>query len=122
MSSIKDIIGPEHRKLFAFELGKIAELDFVYTLVSTNINQSVRNFVKINMTIRSGMTSRMDLIGPELFEISVLELEKNAIFDFVYNPASANIDQSVSNLVIIYMTNRSRISLIMAIIGPVHLE
>ena len=47
------IIGPEHLELFALELGKIAEFDFVYTLVSTNINQSVPNLVKINMTIRS---------------------------------------------------------------------
>ena len=42
----------------------------------------------------------MDLIGPKLSELSALELEKLAIFDFVYTLASANIDQSVSNLVI----------------------
>ena len=47
------------------------------------------------------MSSIMNLIGPELFELSVLELEKNAIFDFVYNSASANIDQSAPNLVTI---------------------
>ena len=40
----------------------------------------------------------MDLIGPELFELSALKLEKkNAIFDFIYTLASANIDQSVPN-------------------------
>ena len=69
MSSIMDIIGPEHLELFALELGKIAELDFVYTLPSTNINQSVPN-------LRSQMSLIMDLIGPELSELFVLELEK----------------------------------------------
>ena len=36
MSSIKGEIEPEHPGLFAFEFGKIAEYDFVYTLASTN--------------------------------------------------------------------------------------
>ena len=40
MSLIMGQIEPEHRELFALEFGKIAESDFVYTLVSTNINQS----------------------------------------------------------------------------------
>ena len=69
------MIGPEDLESFALELGKIAEHDFVYTLSSTNINQSVPNWVKINTTIRSRMSSIMDLFGPEQFE-SVLELEK----------------------------------------------
>ena len=73
MSSIMDIIGPEHPELFALELGKIAELDFVYTLACTNINQSVQNLVRMNTTIRSRMCLIMDLIGPELFELFVLE-------------------------------------------------
>ena len=38
MSSIMSQIEPEHPELFALELGKIAEYDFVYTLSSTNIN------------------------------------------------------------------------------------
>ena len=76
----------------------------------------------MNTTTRSRMSSIMDLIGPELSELSVLELEKFAIIDFIYNSASANINQSAPNLVTIYMTNRSRISLIMGIIGPEHLE
>ena len=45
MSLIMDIISPEYPELFALELGKIAELDFVYTLASTSINQSVPNLV-----------------------------------------------------------------------------
>ena len=34
------LIGPEQLELFALEVGKIATLDFVYSLASTNINQS----------------------------------------------------------------------------------
>ena len=40
MNSIMGPIGPEQLELFALELGKIATLDFVYFLASTNINQS----------------------------------------------------------------------------------
>ena len=53
MSSIMDQIEPE---LFALEFGKIAESDYVYTLASTNINQSEPNLVKMYMTIRSWMS------------------------------------------------------------------
>ena len=42
---------PEHPELFALEFGKIAESDFVYTLASTNIDQSVPKLVKIYVTI-----------------------------------------------------------------------
>ena len=52
MSLIMGILEPEHLKLFALELGKNGEFDFVYTLASTNINQSVSNLVKMNTTIR----------------------------------------------------------------------
>ena len=74
MSSIMGQIEPEHPELFALEFGKIAESDFVYTLASTNINQSP-NLVKIYMTTRSWMSSIMDLIGPKLPELSALEFE-----------------------------------------------
>ena len=47
----------------------------VYTLASTNIDQSAPNLVKMYMTIGPRMSSIMDLIGPELFELSALELE-----------------------------------------------
>ena len=66
MSLIMGQIRSEHPELFALEFGKIAESDFVYTLASTNINQSAPNLVKINATIRSWMGSIMDLIKPEL--------------------------------------------------------
>ena len=95
MSSIMGQIGPEHPELFALEFekiaetdfvytlaspninqfGKIAEYDFVYTLSSTNIDQSAPNLVKVFVIIRSRMSLIMDLIGPELSELSALELE-----------------------------------------------
>ena len=68
-SLIMGIIGPEHLELFAIELGKIAEFNFVYTLASTNINQSVPNSVTMYVTIRLLMSSTMDLIISELFEL-----------------------------------------------------
>ena len=66
MSSIMGQIEPEHLELFALEFGKIAEYDFVYSLSSTNINQSAPNLVKVYITIRSRMSLIMELIGPEL--------------------------------------------------------
>ena len=66
MSSIMGQIEPEHPELFALEFGKISESDFVYTLASTNINQSAPNLVKMYMTIRSQMSLIMDVIGPKL--------------------------------------------------------
>ena len=75
MSSIMGQIKLEHPELFALEFGKIAEYDFVYTLLSTNIDQSVPNLVKMLVTIRSRMSSIMDLIGPELSVLCALELK-----------------------------------------------
>ena len=75
MSSILGQIESEHPELFALVFGKIAESDFVYTLASINIDQSTPNLVKMYVTIRLRMSSIMDLIRPELFELSALELE-----------------------------------------------
>ena len=98
MSLIMGQIEPEHTELFALEFGKIAESDFVYTLASTNINQSAPNLVKMYVTIRSWMSSIMDLIGPELSELFALEFVKIAESNFVYTLATANVDQLVPNL------------------------
>ena len=68
-------IESENPELFAREFGKIAESDFVYTPASTNIDQSASNLVIMYMTIRSRMSSIMDLIRPEVSELSTLELE-----------------------------------------------
>ena len=51
MNSIMGPIGREQLELFALELGKIATFDFVYSLASTNINQSAPNLVTMNMSI-----------------------------------------------------------------------
>ena len=79
MSSIMGQIEPERPELFALEFGKIAEYDFVYTLSSTNINQSAPTLVKMYVTIRSQMSSITDLIGPELPELSALGLKNCSI-------------------------------------------
>ena len=75
MSLIMGQIEPEHPELFALEFGKIAECDLVYTLASTNINQSTPNLVKMYVIIRSQTSLIMDLIGLELSELYGLELE-----------------------------------------------
>ena len=75
MSAIMEQIEPEHLELCALELRKIAESDIVYTLSSTNINQSAPNLVKMYVTIRSWMSWIMDLMGPELCGLSDLEFE-----------------------------------------------
>ena len=67
------------------------------------------------------MSSVMKLIGPELYELSALEFE-NLPYLTLFTQASANIDQSVSNLATIYMLVRSRMSSIMGEIEPEHSE
>ena len=104
---------PKHSELFLLEFRKIAKSDFVYTLASTNMNQSAPNLVKTYVTMRSQMRSIMDLIGAELSESFALEFVKNAESDFVYTIASTNVDQLVPNMVTIYMSMRSWMSLIM---------
>ena len=103
MSSITRQIKPEHPELSALEFGKTAKYDFVYTLVSANINQSAPNLVKIYMTIRSRGISIMDLIRLELSELFALEFAKIVESDFVYTLASTNVDQLAPNMVNIYI-------------------
>ena len=93
MSSIMGQIEPEHPELFALEFGKIAETNFVYTLVCPKINQSAPNLVKMYVTVRSQMSSIMDLIGAKLSELFPLKFAKFAESDFVYTPASTAVDQ-----------------------------
>ena len=118
MSLIMGQIEPEHPELFALEFEKIAEYDFVYTLSSTNIDQSAPNLVKMYVIIRSRMSLIMDLIILELFELSALKLENLPYLTL----ASANIYQSVPNLATIYLPIRSRMSSIMEQIKPENLE
>ena len=93
----------------------------VYTLASTNINQSTPNLVKMYMIIGSQMSSIlkiMDQIEPEHPELFAPEFGKIAESDFVYTLASANIDQRAPNLVKMYVNIRSQMSSIMDIIKP----
>ena len=62
MSLIMGPIGQEQLELFALELRKIAAFDFVYSLVSTNINQSAPNLVTMYMSIRPQMSLIMDQV------------------------------------------------------------
>ena len=70
--------------------------------LTTNINQSAPNLVKMYVTIRSHLSSVMDLIEPELSELFALEFAKIAESDFVYTLATVNVDQLVPNMVFIY--------------------
>ena len=70
------------------------------------------------MPIRSQIRSIMEEIEPERPELFVLEFRKIAESDFVYTLAPTNINQSAPNLVKMYVTIRSRMRLIMDLIGP----
>ena len=64
------------------------------------------------------MSSIMEQIKPEHPKLFALEFAKIAESDFVYTLASPKINQSASNLVKMYVTMRSRMSLIMDLMGP----
>ena len=70
------------------------------------------------MSIRSQMSSIMEQIEPEHPQLFVLEFGKIAESDFVYTLASTNINKSAPNLVKMYVTINSQMSLIMDLIGP----
>ena len=64
------------------------------------------------------MSSIMGQIEPEHLELFALEFGKIAETDFVYALASTNINQSAPNLVKMYVTISSQMSLIINVIGP----
>ena len=70
------------------------------------------------MPIRSQMSSIMGQIELEHRELFALEFGKIAESDLVYTQASTNINQSAPNLTVLYVIIRSRMSLIMDLIGP----
>ena len=82
-------IEPDHLELFALEFEKLLKLT-LFTLASTNINQSAPNLVKRYVTVRSHISLIMDIIGPELSELFALEFAKIAESYFVYTLASTN--------------------------------
>ena len=57
-------------------------------------------------------------IGPEQLELFAVELGKIAAFDFVLSLPSTNINQSAPDLVTMYMSTRSQMSLIMGQVIP----
>ena len=67
--------------------------------------------------MRAQISSIMGQIEPEHPELFALEFGKIAESGFVYTLASTKIYQSAPNLVKMYMTIRSRMSLIMDLIG-----
>ena len=68
-------IGPEQLELFALELGKIAAFNFVYSIASTNINQSAPNLVTMYMSIRFHMSLiYMGQVIPDQSVLSALEI------------------------------------------------
>ena len=95
MSLIMEQIKPERPELFALEFGKIAETDFVYTLASSNTNQSAPKLVKMYVTIISRMSLIMDLIRPELSELFALQFatiaESDCLRSSIYK--KNNVDQ-----------------------------
>ena len=64
------------------------------------------------------MSSILGQIESEHPELFALEFGKISESDFVYTPASTNIDQSAPNLVKMYVTIRLRIRMIKDLIGP----
>ena len=85
MSSIMGQIEPEHLELFALEFGKTVESDFVYTLASANIDQSVPNFATMYMLIRSRMSLIMVPMEAEHPELFALEFGKIAESDCLHS-------------------------------------
>ena len=74
MSSKMEPIRPELSELSALEFENLPYLT-VYSLASTNINQSSLNLLKMYMTTRARMNSILEPIGLELSELSALEFE-----------------------------------------------
>ena len=76
MSLIMGQIGQEQLELFALEIGKIAAFDFVYSLASTNMNQSAPYLVTLYVGIRSQMSLIIGQVIPDQSVLSALEIEK----------------------------------------------
>ena len=80
MSLIMSPIGLEQPELLALELGQNAAFDFVYSLASTNINQSAPNLATMYMSIRSQMSLIMGQVIQDQSVLSALEIEKFGIY------------------------------------------
>ena len=76
MSLIMGPIGLELLESFAFESVNIASFDFVFSLASTNINQSAPNLVPMYMSISSQMSLIIGQVISDQSVLSALEIEK----------------------------------------------
>ena len=70
------------------------------------------------MPIKSQMSLILGQIEPEHPELFALEFGIIAESDFVFTPASTNINQSAPILVKMYVTIRLQMGFIMDLIGP----
>ena len=162
--STMELIGPELSWVVCPWIRKFAIFDFVYSLESADMDQSVPNLATIDMPIRSLIILIMGQIEQEHLELFALEfgkiaeydflhsvvykwvvcpwickicgiwlylhpsiykcrviclwIWKNSAFNFVYSLASTNINQSVPNLVTMYTSIRSQMRLIMGQVIP----
>ena len=69
------------------------------------------------MSIRSRMNSIMGKLNKKILSYLPLKFEKIAEYGFVCTLSSTNINQSAPNLVKLYVIIRSRIKLIIDLIG-----
>ena len=75
MSLNMDLIRPELWVICPW-IRKFAMFDFVYTLASANIDQSIPNLATTYLPIRSGTSSIMEQIIPKHPDLFALDLEK----------------------------------------------
>ena len=68
-------------------------------VVRQRVNQLAPDLVKMCMTVRFQMNSIICLFGSDQSELSSLEIEKHAIFDFIYTLAPTIMNHSEPNLV-----------------------
>ena len=75
MRFIMELIGPELSELFALEFAKIAESDFVYTMIaSTNLDQSDLGWVWLWVKSDGNIWSYLPLNKENLFNLTVFIL------------------------------------------------
>ena len=83
MNLIMDLIGPELFELCALEFENLPYLNFVYSLASANIDQSVPNLATIYIIIKSQMSSIMGQIEsehPGLFALEFGKIAESTLF------------------------------------------
>ena len=85
MSSIMDLNWIRTVRVIFPRIRKFAIFDFVYTLASANIDQSVPNLATIYMPIKSRMSSNMGHIESEQPELFALEFRKIAESDCLHS-------------------------------------